>query len=407
MSIQRAEQLKREWTDQFVIIRKGVPELRRFDGLVGQVKTVNMNCRLLVQFETPADISWYDIDPSFVNAVARETVVPDAAPAPAESTDSDAEANAVTASETTVAKTASSGGSPLDQIRRQVAGRAEVQTTKAAGSPLDQIRQQVAASTGDNTGAPPAPKPKGGSPIDEIRQQAAKVSASGSTNTASASPREESGNPLDQIRAQAASGTATTPVVEAASAAPLPEKTTATDRRPQTTATPSAPSTARPAAPAGTVGGITPFDQVREQAQRTEGPAAEPVLVPDSVFDQIRRQAAVDDDTPSSEKTVTRSDASPPATWRGKKLPQQDDLKIVEGVGPKIQELLHAAGITTWAELSAADPERLRQLLSDAGSRFRMHNPDSWPAQAKLASDGQWQQLEQFQDQLDGGRAPE
>ena len=66
MSIDRAETLKKEWTDQFVKVQSGVPELRRFEGLVGRVRTVNMNCRVLVEFDTPADISWYDIDPRFL-----------------------------------------------------------------------------------------------------------------------------------------------------------------------------------------------------------------------------------------------------------------------------------------------------------------------------------------------------
>ena len=69
MSIQRAEQLKRELTDKFVVVADGVPELRRFAGLTGRVKTVNMSSRALVQFDGPADIGWYDIDPSYLVVV--------------------------------------------------------------------------------------------------------------------------------------------------------------------------------------------------------------------------------------------------------------------------------------------------------------------------------------------------
>ena len=94
-------------------------------------------------------------------------------------------------------------------------------------------------------------------------------------------------------------------------------------------------------------------------------------------------------------------------TFRGKKLPKQDDLKIVEGIGPKIAELIQEAGITTWAALATADPAQLQQILEDAGPRFRMHNPQTWPKQAQLAHEGKWQQLEQWQDELDGGKPPE
>ncbi len=76
MSIARAEQLKRDLTDKFVVVADGVPELRRFRGLTGRVKTVNMSCRVLVQFDGPADIGWYDIDPSYLAVVDGAVKVP-------------------------------------------------------------------------------------------------------------------------------------------------------------------------------------------------------------------------------------------------------------------------------------------------------------------------------------------
>ena len=69
MSIERAEQLKCELTDKWVVVAPNLPELRRFSALTGKVKTVNMNCRALVEFDGPEDISWYDIDPQFLTVV--------------------------------------------------------------------------------------------------------------------------------------------------------------------------------------------------------------------------------------------------------------------------------------------------------------------------------------------------
>ena len=69
MSIEQAEILKRELTDKWVVVTQGVPELRRFETLTGKVKTVNMNCRALVEFDGVEDISWYDIDPQFLSLV--------------------------------------------------------------------------------------------------------------------------------------------------------------------------------------------------------------------------------------------------------------------------------------------------------------------------------------------------
>lgn len=87
-----------------------------------------------------------------------------------------------------------------------------------------------------------------------------------------------------------------------------------------------------------------------------------------------------------------------------KKRPKLDDLKVVEGIGPKIEALLKEAGIGSWAELAAADVDRLKAILSAAGPRYQMHSPDTWPQQAGLAATSQWEQLDKLQDELNGGR---
>ena len=87
----------------------------------------------------------------------------------------------------------------------------------------------------------------------------------------------------------------------------------------------------------------------------------------------------------------------------GKKV-KQDDLKIIEGIGPKIEELFQAANITTWKTLSETAVEKCKQILNDAGARFQMHNPSTWPKQAQLAYEGKWKELKTLQDALDGGK---
>lgn len=86
---------------------------------------------------------------------------------------------------------------------------------------------------------------------------------------------------------------------------------------------------------------------------------------------------------------------------------KQDDLKMVEGIGPKIEGLLHAAGITTWEELANAPTEQVQAILDEAGPRYRMHEPTTWAKQARLAADGNWDKLVAYQDHLDGGREPQ
>ncbi len=81
-----------------------------------------------------------------------------------------------------------------------------------------------------------------------------------------------------------------------------------------------------------------------------------------------------------------------------------DDLKIVEGIGPKIEELFKSQGITTFAKLAASSAEHLREILVTAGTNFQIHDPTTWPQQAAMARDGKWDELKKWQDELYKGR---
>jgi len=87
----------------------------------------------------------------------------------------------------------------------------------------------------------------------------------------------------------------------------------------------------------------------------------------------------------------------------GKKI-KENDLKIVEGIGPKIEELFHNFSINTWKLLSEASVEKCQEVLKSGGDRYKIHKPDSWPKQAQLASEGKWQELKDWQDNLDDGK---
>jgi large subunit ribosomal protein L17 len=79
-----------------------------------------------------------------------------------------------------------------------------------------------------------------------------------------------------------------------------------------------------------------------------------------------------------------------------------DDLRRIEGIGPKISSVLQGAGITTFAQLAAADAAQLRQILRGAG--VRVADPTTWPEQASLAAADRWDGLEALQATLKGGR---
>ncbi len=82
---------------------------------------------------------------------------------------------------------------------------------------------------------------------------------------------------------------------------------------------------------------------------------------------------------------------------------QADDLELIEGIGPKIAAVLHAAGIVTFADLAAADTSRLAEILQQE-SNLRLADPGTWPEQAALAAAGKWDEFKVLTEQLKGGR---
>ena len=83
---------------------------------------------------------------------------------------------------------------------------------------------------------------------------------------------------------------------------------------------------------------------------------------------------------------------------------KQDDLKIIEGVGPKIEGLLKDANLKTWWAVGNSEVDTIKKILEDAGPRYRLADPTTWPQQASYAAKGEWQKLKEYQDRLDGGR---
>ena len=79
-----------------------------------------------------------------------------------------------------------------------------------------------------------------------------------------------------------------------------------------------------------------------------------------------------------------------------------DDLKKIEGIGPKIKDTLAEAGVVSFSDLSKLTSEKISELI--AGVRGN-HVTDTWPQQAKLAAEGKWDELKKWRDELDGGKA--
>ena len=96
--------------------------------------------------------------------------------------------------------------------------------------------------------------------------------------------------------------------------------------------------------------------------------------------------------------------AAPKATKAApKKSAKADDLKKIEGAGPKAAEALVNAGLDTFAKVAKADPTKLSEILTEASSRLSHLVTTTWPKQAGLAAEGKWDELKELQDRLDGG----
>ena len=144
---------------------------------------------------------------------------------------------------------------------------------------------------------------------------------------------------------------------------------------------------------------LDPDTAVAAEKSAAKKKAAAPVAEETAVLESVESVAEVAA-APVAEKAAEKKAAAP----KKEKSPKLDDLKIVEGIGPKIETLLKEGGINTWAELAAAPVERIKEILDAAGPRYQIHDPSSWPAQAKFAAEGKWDELKEYQDMLIGGR---
>ncbi len=122
-----------------------------------------------------------------------------------------------------------------------------------------------------------------------------------------------------------------------------------------------------------------PKAEVKEEAPAEEAPAAKA--------------------EPAAEKKSAKEKAKPAPA----KKEAAEDLTKIEGIGPKAAEALTNAGIGSYADLAAANPEDIKNILTEASSRMAHLDPGSWPKQAKMAADGQWDALKEWQEKAKGG----
>lgn len=108
----------------------------------------------------------------------------------------------------------------------------------------------------------------------------------------------------------------------------------------------------------------------------------------------------------TAEPMTTRSfafDGTAAKTILGKVV-KQDDLKIIEGIGPKIEGMFKDHGIKTWKALSDTTVAECQKVLDTGGKRYQIHDPASWPMQAKMCYEGKWDALHKWQEEHKHGK---
>lgn len=96
-------------------------------------------------------------------------------------------------------------------------------------------------------------------------------------------------------------------------------------------------------------------------------------------------------------------DAAEASAVFGKTI-KADDLKVVEGIGPKISEMFKTDGIKTWKALSETSVADCQKVLAKGGNRYKVHDPASWPMQAKMCYENKWADLYKWQEEHNHGK---
>lgn len=147
-----------------------------------------------------------------------------------------------------------------------------------------------------------------------------------------------------------------------------------------------------------TLGDIMGFSQLKEQVS---GEVKAEAVAPEAVVQETKVEEVVVAAVPEAvvEETKVEEVAEAAAVELG-----GDDLKIVEGIGPKIEEIIKSHGVTTFAGLADTSADQIKTWLDEAGSRYKMHDPTTWPAQSAMARDGKWDELKVWQDEHKAGK---
>ena len=132
------------------------------------------------------------------------------------------------------------------------------------------------------------------------------------------------------------------------------------------------------------------------QEQPKEEAKAEPV-VEKAPKKEVKADKKVEAAPAVEEKATVEKTSKKPAAK------DPDNLTKIEGIGPKAAEALVAAGVDTYDKLAGSKAENIKEILTEASSRMAHLDPTSWPKQARMAADGKWDALKEWQDKAKAG----
>jgi small subunit ribosomal protein S2 len=103
------------------------------------------------------------------------------------------------------------------------------------------------------------------------------------------------------------------------------------------------------------------------------------------------------------QKPLTEKPATPARPAEARKSPAKpDDLTRIKGIGPKTSGALKEAGISSYKKLAETSIQDIKELLEKAN--YRLLDPSTWTEQARLAANGQWEELEKLQESMKTNR---
>jgi predicted flap endonuclease-1-like 5' DNA nuclease len=153
---------------------------------------------------------------------------------------------------------------------------------------------------------------------------------------------------------------------------------------------------------------IHPEAHTHEQSQIVEQAAGGSVLT-ETKTEQVSLPEAettivepTDQSAQMDQQPVDITEAAPIASRATKAEVIVDDLTTIEGIGPKVNRVLHENGISSFKDLSSAEISRLKDILDKAG--FQYMDPGTWPEQAALMAENRMQEFQELIKNLKGGR---